>query len=58
MVHLLGERAHHVGRLHGHGVVHGWGDHCTLREGRGGKGGEGNREHVKAIVPIGGRRTK
>lgn len=30
MVHLLGERAHHAGRLHGHSVVHGWRDHCTL----------------------------
>lgn len=32
MVHLLGERAHHAGRLHGHSVVHGWRDHCTLVE--------------------------
>lgn len=32
MVHLLSERAHHIGRLHGHSVVHGWRDHCTLRE--------------------------
>ena len=37
MVHLLGERAHHAGRLHGHSVVHGWRDHCTLVE-------EGKRE--------------
>lgn len=32
MVHLLGDRAHHAGRLHGHSVVHGWRDHCTLEE--------------------------
>lgn len=32
MVHLLGDRAHHAGRLHGHSVVHGWRDHCTLVE--------------------------
>ncbi len=30
MVHLLGDRAHHAGRLHGHSVVHSWRDHCTL----------------------------
>lgn len=30
MVHLLGEGTHHAGRLHGHSVVHGWRDHCTL----------------------------
>lgn len=32
MVHLLGDRAHHACRLHGHSVVHGWRDHCTLVE--------------------------
>lgn len=32
MVHLLCDRAHHAGRLHGHSVVHGWRDHCTLVE--------------------------
>ena len=32
MVHLLGDRTHHAGRLHGHGVVHGRRDHCTLVE--------------------------
>lgn len=41
MVHLLGERAHHAGRLHGHSVVHGWRDHCTLVE-----GGKRQREGV------------
>lgn len=32
MVHLLCDRAHHAGRLHGHRVVHGWRDDCTLVE--------------------------
>lgn len=32
MVHLLCDWAHHAGRLHGHSVVHGWRDHCTLVE--------------------------
>lgn len=32
MVHLLGDRAHHAGRLHGHSVVHRRRDHCTLVE--------------------------
>lgn len=30
MVHLLGEGPHHVGWLHGYGVVHGWRNHSTL----------------------------
>lgn len=30
MVHLLGEGTHHVGWLHGYGVVHGWRNHSTL----------------------------
>lgn len=31
VVHLLRQRAHHAGWLHGHRVVHGWRDHCTCR---------------------------
>lgn len=53
MVHLLGDRAHHAGRLHGHSVVHGWRDHCTLvkRETRQREGEiKGGTEEIMNIV--------